>query len=296
VKAMPYANNQGVQIHYEVEGNGPPLVLLHGLSETYEIWRISSYVESLKKEYRLILVDARGHGDSDKPHDSEAYTMKSMVSDVVAVLDDLKISKAHFLGYSMGGWIGFGIAKYSPQRFHSLIIGGMHPYARPSQPGIKFLTVYRSTFSSDSLDSGAKLTLVKEWLGPRTGSNWLFSGMEDAKLALVEEWLGPTAAKIPEWKACAQRVLAANDWEALIALVSRDWGHGFDDVLSTMTLPVLLFVGETDPFYSGVRECAKSIRNATFISFPGLGHAELEVRKDLVLPHITKFLKKASQP
>ena len=271
MKAMPYANNQGVQIHYEVEGNGPPLVLLHGLSETYEIWRISSYVESLKKEYRLILVDARGHGDSDKPHDSEAYTMKSMVSDVVAVLDDLKISKAHFLGYSMGGWIGFGIAKYSPQRFHSLIIGGMHPYARPSQPGIKFLTVYRSTFSSDSLDSGAKLTLVKEWLGP-------------------------TAAKMPEWKACAQRVLAANDWEALIALVSRDWGHGFDDVLSTMTLPVLLFVGETDPFYSGVRECAKSIRNATFISFPGLGHAELEVRKDLVLPHITKFLKKASQP
>jgi len=133
------------------------------------------------------------------------------------------------------------------------------------------LTTYQSTFASDSLDTGAKM-------------------------ALVEEWLGPAAAKMPEWKAYAQRVLPANDWQAFIALVSRDWGRGFDDVLPTMTMPVLLFVGETDSFYSGVRECAKSIPNATFISFPGLGHAELEVRKDLVLSHVTKFLKKVGQP
>jgi pimeloyl-ACP methyl ester carboxylesterase len=270
---MPYANNQEVRIHYEVEGDGAPLVLLHGLSETYEIWHISGYVESLKKQYKLILVDARGHGDSDKPHDPEAYTMKSMGSDVVAVLDSLNVSKAHFLGYSMGGWIGFGIAKHSPQRFHSLIIGGMHPYAKPKEPEqyIKHLTVYRSTFVIDSLDTGA---------------------ME----ALVKEWLGPTAAKMPEWKAYAQRVLPANDWEAFIALVSGDWGRGFDDVLSTMTMPVLLFVGESDSYYAGARECAKSIPNATFISFPGLGHADIEARKDLVLPHITKFLKKVGQP
>jgi pimeloyl-ACP methyl ester carboxylesterase len=273
VKAIPYADNQGVRIHYEVEGDGAPLVLLHGLSETSKIWHISGYVESLKKEYRLILVDVRGHGDSDKPHDSEAYTMKLMVSDVVAVLGNLKISKAHFLGYSMGGWIGFGIAKYSPQRFYSLIIGGMHPYAKPKEPEqyIKHLTVYRNTFASDSLDT-------------------------DAKEALKEEWLGPTAAKMPEWKAYAQRVLPANDWEAFIALVSREWERGFDDVLPTMSMSVLLFVGESDSYYAGVRECAKSLPNATFISFPGIGHADIEARKDLVLPHITKFLKKVSQP
>jgi len=270
VKSMPYANNQGVKIHYQVEGQGAPLVLLHGLSETCEIWRIASYVESLKKEYTLILVDARGHGDSDKPHDSEAYTMKLMASDVVAVLDDLKVSKAHFLGYSMGGWIGFGVAKYSAHRFHSLIIGGMHPYARTNQSWDKWLTAYRNAFSNDSVD-------------------------KSEKLALVEEWLGPTAAKMPEWKAYAQRVLAANDWEAFLALVSRDWGRGFDDVLPTMTMPVMLYVGETDSFYSGVRECAKSIPNAAFISFPGLGHTDVEARKDLVLPHISKFLKKVRQ-
>ena len=98
------------------------LVLLHGLSETYEIWHISGYVESLKKEYRLILIDARGHGDSDKPHDSEAYTMKLMVSDVVAVLDDLKISKAHFLGYSMGGMIAQELVLTYPERVAKLVL------------------------------------------------------------------------------------------------------------------------------------------------------------------------------
>jgi pimeloyl-ACP methyl ester carboxylesterase len=270
VTIVPYAYNQGIRIHYEVEGDGTPLVLLHGISDTIESWYTCGYVESLKKAYRLILIDARGHGGSDKPHDSEAYAMKLIVNDVVAVLDDLKIIKAHFLGYSMGGRIGFGIAKYSPQRFHSLIIGGMHPYAGSKEPYVKFLTIYRDTFAGDSLDASAKEALVKEWLGS-------------------------TAAKMPELKAWAQRVIPANDWEALIALVSKDWEHGFEDVLPTMTMPVLLYDGDADAFYPGVKECAKSIPNATFISFPGLDHADILIRKDLVLPQITKFLERVSQ-
>jgi pimeloyl-ACP methyl ester carboxylesterase len=197
--------------------------------------------------------------------------MKLMASDIAAVLKELKVNRTHFIGYSMGGWIGFGIAKCYPQHFHSLVIGGMHPYARMDQSWIKNLTLYRNAFSSDSVDT-------------------------TKKLALIEEWLGPTAAKMPECKEYAQRVLATNDWEALIALASKDWGHGFDDVLPTMTMPVLLFVGETDSFYPGVKECAKSIPNATYISFPGIDHAELEFRKDLVLPYITDFLKKVIQP
>jgi pimeloyl-ACP methyl ester carboxylesterase len=261
MKTMPYANNQGVQVHYEVEGNGPSLVLQHGLSETHETWSIGSYVESLMKDYTLILMDARGHGASDKPHDPKAYIMKLMVTDVITVLDDLNVSKAHFLGYSMGGWIGFGIAKYAPQRFHSLIISSMHPYAKPNEP-------------EQSLQ-------------------WLRLDMS-AKLALAEKWLG--SGMTPEWKAWVHAPFAANDWEALIALVSRDWACSFDSVLPTMTMPVLLLVGESDSYYAGARECVKSIPNATFVSFPGLGHTGTFLRKDLVLPHIIKFLKKVGQP
>ena len=78
----------------------------------------------------MILVDARGHGGSDKPHDEASYTLDQRVADVTAVLDAERIEKAHFWGYSMGGWVGFGMAKYAPHRVNALIIGGQHPFAR----------------------------------------------------------------------------------------------------------------------------------------------------------------------
>ena len=65
---MPYANNHGIRLHYQVEGAGPPLVLQHGFSDSLESWYEMGYVTPLKQDYRLILIDARGHGASDKPH------------------------------------------------------------------------------------------------------------------------------------------------------------------------------------------------------------------------------------
>ena len=79
-------------------------------------------------------MDARGHGASDKPHDPEAYDPRLRVADIVGVLDDLNVSKTHYFGYSMGGGIGFALAKYASERLHSLIIGGMHPYKRDPEP------------------------------------------------------------------------------------------------------------------------------------------------------------------
>ena len=125
---MPYVDNNGVRIHYHVEGDGSPLVLQHGFTSCMKTWYEYGYVDSLKDDFQLIAIDARGHGGSDKPHDPEAYELKTRVGDVIAVLDGLGIEQAHYLGYSMGGVIGFGIAKYALARFHSLTIGGMNPY------------------------------------------------------------------------------------------------------------------------------------------------------------------------
>ena len=75
---MPFVNNDGVRIHYHVEGNGPPLVLMHGWSNSLEYWRDFDYVDELKSDYRLILVYARGHGRSNVPRPNEAYDTKLM--------------------------------------------------------------------------------------------------------------------------------------------------------------------------------------------------------------------------
>ena len=136
---MPYAINDGIRIHYEVMGDGPPLILQHGFCGSGYDWIEFGYTEALRDRYRLILVDARGHGDSDKPHDPHMYALDRRIDDILAVVDDLGIDKAHYLGYSMGGWIGYGMAKYAPARASSLMIGGAQPYGRTFVDGRKIL-------------------------------------------------------------------------------------------------------------------------------------------------------------
>ena len=130
---MPFAQNGGVRIHYETAGTGPALVLHHGTMGSGADWVDLGYVEALKDRHRLVLIDARGHGQSDKPHDPASYDLSLRAADVVAVLDDLDVPSAGFFGYSMGGWIGFGLAKHFPQRIGAFILGGAHPYAENTQ-------------------------------------------------------------------------------------------------------------------------------------------------------------------
>ena len=86
---MPYVDSAGVSIHYHVEGDGPPLVLQHGLTSSLQNWYAYGFVEELAKDYRLIMVDARGHGRSGKPHEPKDSDMKLRVNDVLAAMADL---------------------------------------------------------------------------------------------------------------------------------------------------------------------------------------------------------------
>ena len=109
---MPYVNNNGVKIHYEVDGQGPPIVLIHGLMGRLENWRDLGYNDELKKDYTLVMLDARGHGASDKPLTPGSYQPRRFAEDVLVIMDKLKIEKAHYFGYSMAAKIGFfGIAR-----------------------------------------------------------------------------------------------------------------------------------------------------------------------------------------
>jgi pimeloyl-ACP methyl ester carboxylesterase len=102
---MPFVDNRGVRIHYATMGNGPALVLHHGTTGSGADWIDLGYVDALKADHQLIMLDSRGHGESDKPHDSSAYELSLRTSDVVAVLDDLGLQKFDYFGYSLGGWI-----------------------------------------------------------------------------------------------------------------------------------------------------------------------------------------------
>lgn len=153
---MPYVNNQGVRIHYEVVGAGPPLVLHHQTFGSLESWQDFGYLNALKRDRQLILMDARGHGASDKPHDPSAYSLPLRVGDVTAVLDDLGIGQTDYFGYSLGGWIGFGLARCAPLRLRSLILGGAHPYAENMQ-------VFRDMMPQDP---GAFIAMLEKVFGP----------------------------------------------------------------------------------------------------------------------------------
>jgi pimeloyl-ACP methyl ester carboxylesterase len=124
---MPYFNNNQVKIYYEIEGKGPELIMIHGFAANIEInWRQPKWISTLRNENRLILIDCRGHGKSDKPYDPAMYGTH-MRDDVIKLMDHLSISKANFFGYSMGGSITLSILLTEPNRVNSAIIGGFVP-------------------------------------------------------------------------------------------------------------------------------------------------------------------------
>jgi pimeloyl-ACP methyl ester carboxylesterase len=132
---MPFAHSDAGRIHYQVEGEGPPLLLHHGFTSSLEAWRFFGFTEALRPHYQVIMFDALGHGQSDKPHDSAAYSQHQRCRDALAVLDALGIERAHYFGYSLGGWVGYGLVRHARQRLSSLVLGAAHPYADSSWDG-----------------------------------------------------------------------------------------------------------------------------------------------------------------
>lgn len=127
---MPYFENEGVRIYYELEGTGPDLVLIHGFASNIENnWKQNNWVKTLKDNYRMILIDNRGHGKSDKPTEASQYGIK-MVEDVIKLMDHLSIEKANVFGYSMGSRITLNLVLRYPERIKCAILGG---YGLPSE-------------------------------------------------------------------------------------------------------------------------------------------------------------------
>ena len=122
-------DSNGVRIHYEVDGpdRGRPIVLVHGFASDYRLnWVGTRWQETLVNAgYRVIGIDCRGHGHSDKPHDEASYDVELMAGDVIGVLDEQDIETAAYLGYSMGGRIGLQVILDHPHRVSRAVLGGI---------------------------------------------------------------------------------------------------------------------------------------------------------------------------
>ncbi len=121
---MPFTSNRGQAIHFTVEGEGPLVILQHGFFDNAASWEALGYVAALKDSFTVACVDSLGHGLSDKPLEAGCYEQEQRAGDIVAVLDALKQETAHVVGYSMGGWLGAGVARFFPERLSSLVVGG----------------------------------------------------------------------------------------------------------------------------------------------------------------------------
>jgi pimeloyl-ACP methyl ester carboxylesterase len=265
---MPFADNQGVKIYYEVEGQGPPLVFAHGATGDLNVWREYGFVDQFRLDYTVILYDLRGHGQSDKPHDVAAYSYTLLANDVIAVLDTLHLDTTHFWGYSLGAIVGFALAKHHPQHIRSLILGGATPYSRAqplTEPPWPMLEIMRR-------------------------------GTQDGPDAVVQGFVQLTDVfgKLPpEYEA----LLRSLDYHAQAALFEYMQYHepAQEDVLPTMTMPCLIYMAEGDDSdFSFTQEYMTQMPNASFVGLSGYNHGEAMSKPDIIIVEGKTFLTKVA--
>lgn len=259
---MPFASNEEVRIHYEVDGHGPALITAHGLMGSGADWRLLGYSQALREDYRLIMVDVRGCGESDRFYEPECYRSELIAADFAAVLNDLGIEAAHFLGYSMGGNIGFCcMARHASERCRSLVLGGADG-------------AYRTEASA-------------QFVGQMRGLVQMAAdrGMV-AYVALWEQLEGP----LPDERKA--QMLAVDPHARLALFNAYPLWRTVEDILPSVAVPALIYAGDHDPAHAGAQECAAHMPDARFVTLPGLNHSQGLYQIAAALPHIRKFLRK----
>jgi pimeloyl-ACP methyl ester carboxylesterase len=119
-----FVTSDGVRIHYLTAGRGTPVILVHGLGgDARTAWFRTPVGNALAARHRVIAIDLRGHGQSDKPHESSKYGER-LWQDVVELMDHLAIARAHFHGYSLGAAVVWSVFVHNPQRVITVAMGG----------------------------------------------------------------------------------------------------------------------------------------------------------------------------
>ncbi len=212
---MSFFDYDGCQLHYEEYGQGAPLLLVHGLGSSTLDWEEQTSV--LAAHYRVIAIDLRGHGRSDKP--VEHYSIAGFAEDVAALIEHLKLEPVHLVGISMGGMIGFQLGVERPELLRSLTIVNSGPEVKA-----KSLNDCVQIAKRWSLSRLLSLETIAKGLG-----KLLFPKPEQVELRLKIERRWPR-----------------NDKRAYLSSLDAIIGWGVRDRLSNISCPVLVISGDRD--------------------------------------------------
>ncbi len=117
---MSVLNRDGVDIYYEVHGDGPAILLSHGFSSSSRMWK--GQIDPLAKNHALIIWDMRGHGHSAYPEDASLYSEAHTIEDMVALLDHVEAEQAIIGGLSLGGYMSLAFNALHPERVRALAL------------------------------------------------------------------------------------------------------------------------------------------------------------------------------
>jgi len=264
-EALRYVESSGVRIRYVDRGQGPVVLLVHGLSVNIELnWGINGVIDSLARSHRVVALDLRGHGRSDKPHDPAAYGTRH-VQDVVTLLDSLHIDRVHVVGYSLGAAVATKLLVSHPERVASVVLGG-GGWVRRDMPR------------------------------PAEVQGWL-EALERAARDGTPVYDAMRQPGWPEFPAPVVAMVNQNDPVALAASIRGDTGLAVSESeLRRVTVPVLAVVGANDALGLPVAEAASRVVPGMRVQIlPGLDHLTA-INHPLFLQSVLEFLGARASP
>jgi pimeloyl-ACP methyl ester carboxylesterase len=123
---MPYLSLPNLKLYYEMIGEGPPLLMIHGLGSSSRDWE--KQIDPFAQKYKVVTLDLRGHGRSEKPPGS--YSVRMFAEDTAGLMRELNIIPSHVVGISMGGMVAFELAVHFPELLCSLTVVNSYPEMR----------------------------------------------------------------------------------------------------------------------------------------------------------------------